>query len=81
MNAGDKVQIRDWDEMEREFGLNRNGSIACRRVFTKDMCHLCGKTHTLTMKSGAYIELDGAETRHWRISTDMIKPYTPLDYL
>lgn len=42
--VGDKIKIREWDDMEKEFGLNRNGNIDCRCYFTKNMKQYCGKT-------------------------------------
>lgn len=41
--VGDRVIIRDWDDMEKEFGINFPGSIQCRCGFTKDMEKLCGE--------------------------------------
>lgn len=44
-NIGDKVTIRQWDDMESEFGLNLYGNInlpGC--LFTKRMKQYCGQT-------------------------------------
>ena len=38
-----KVKIRDWYELEREFGLDEDGDIDCYYSFTKDMGEYCGK--------------------------------------
>ena len=42
-NVGDKVTIRQWDDMESEFGL-KYGSINVPKHFTKDMKKYCGQT-------------------------------------
>ena len=42
---GDVCRIREWDDMEREFGLTGTGSINCPVLrFIRDMRYLCGKT-------------------------------------
>lgn len=41
--VGDKVRVRAWDDMEKEFGLDGSGDIKCRCWFTKQMRDLCGK--------------------------------------
>ena len=43
-NIGDKVTIRQWDDMESEFGLNEFGNIRVPKVFTKYMKQYCGQT-------------------------------------
>lgn len=46
-HAGDLVRIRDWEDMEQEFGLNEYGSIACRFAFTAEMRSYCGEVYTI----------------------------------
>lgn len=41
--VGDKVKVRAWDDMEKEFGLDSEGDIKCRCWFTKGMRDSCGK--------------------------------------
>lgn len=49
---GDRVTIRQWDDMKSEFGLNRFGDIKVQKVcFTKPMRKYCGKTLTIVRKS------------------------------
>lgn len=43
-NIGDKVTIRQWDDMESEFGLNEHGGIKIPKVFTMYMKKYCGQT-------------------------------------
>ena len=43
-NVGDKVTIRQWDDMAAEFGLNEFGNIRVPNVFTESMKRYCGQT-------------------------------------
>jgi hypothetical protein len=46
---GDRVMIRYWDDMKREFGLNPDGCIDMEPYgFAEQMKHLCGKTAVIT---------------------------------
>lgn len=54
-NVGDEVTIRQWDDMESEFGLNRWGSITVPKSFTEEMKRYCGKTFTIArIEEGEY---------------------------
>ena len=47
-NIGDKVTIRQWDDMASEFGLNVFGDIKVPKAcFTEPMRKYCGKTLTI----------------------------------
>lgn len=41
--VGELVRIRQWEDMEKEFGLTMLGSISCRCCFADGMKPLCGK--------------------------------------
>ena len=43
-NIGDKVTIRQWDDMASEFGLNEYGGIKVPKTFTEFMKKYCGQT-------------------------------------
>lgn len=43
-NIGDKVTIRQWEDMESEFGLNKYGEIKVPKYFTMFMKKYCGQT-------------------------------------
>ena len=43
-NIGDKVTIRQWDDMKSEFGLNEFGDIKVPKAFTESMKQYCGQT-------------------------------------
>ena len=38
-----KVKIREWADMERDFGLDRDGNIKCWCGFLIEMKEYCGK--------------------------------------
>lgn len=46
--VGDRVRIKSWEDMEREYGLDWNGDINCGvSNFIQKMKHLCGRTATI----------------------------------
>lgn len=45
--VGDKVLIRDWDDMKKEFGLFSDGYIRCVPCFVTDMKKFCNKIITV----------------------------------
>lgn len=46
-NIGDKVTIRQWDDMESEFGLDLFDNIKVPKVFTESMKQYCGHFYTV----------------------------------
>lgn len=48
LKVGDRVTIRQWNDMVKEFGLNYDGSIKCYATFASKMKKYCGKTFTIT---------------------------------
>lgn len=75
--VGDKVRVRKWEEMEKEFGLDEDGDIKLRTCFARDMKVFCGKTVTISdmydekYKGKQYIiEEDSGK---WNWSDDMFK--------
>ena len=75
VEVGDRIIIREWDDMKNEFGLNLIGNINCDPRFITDMEYLCGAIGTVTSRSGIAIEIlfDGnMPDIPWSFSTDMI---------
>lgn len=76
----DRVRIRKWDDMEREFGLDSDGDINCRPFFTREMegDGLCGRTATIIdIYANGLIELDFDDESgdiDWKYSTAMLEP-------
>ena len=46
--VGDRVVVRDWDDMAKEYGVGKWGDINKDSQFTSSMKHLCGRTATVT---------------------------------
>ena len=77
-NVGDLVKIRQWDDMQKEFGLTMGGLISCQCCFIDVMKPLCGKYAEIVRldKDGRvdlkFFNCDGLNTS-WGYSTDMIE--------
>lgn len=68
--VGDKVLIRDWDDMVKEFGLDSDGDIRCTPYFSTKMKKFCNKIITVCK-----VDKDGdcyAEGERWAFSRCMI---------
>lgn len=80
--VGDKVRIRQWDDMAKEFGVNYGFINVGTNMFTYDMKYLCGKI-AIIKATGANnlvrLEFKGNvdDTDYWFYTTDMLEPYTP----
>ena len=76
--VGDRVRIRQWEDMAKEFGVNKYGSILCKSFFSTNMKHLCSREATISKIEDDKIELkdwsDSSSTHEWRYTTDMIEP-------
>lgn len=76
--VGEKVKIRQWDDMEKEFGLGDSGFIKVHFSFNSYMKHLCGRIATITnILSDGKVILDFEDKSgdiYWTYSTDMIEP-------
>lgn len=84
--VGDKLRIRQWDDMKAEFGESRIGSIQCAAGFISDMKPLCGEDFTVaSIKIKSFgREYHSAERTeylscalirgYWAISEDMLEP-------
>lgn len=79
--VGDRVQIKSWEEMEKEFGTNCAGNINCNKHFTNSMKKYCGATATISgIDSDGTVKLTSTlpnvDFSVWTFSTDMIKKVT-----
>ena len=45
--VGDRVRVREWDDMAKEFGERPSGYIDTCAGFSRDMMYLCGQTGTV----------------------------------
>lgn len=74
---GDKVRVRQWDEMEKEFGLDPWGDIKCDHIFTRDMREYCGKVFTVRDVFPPVYRLGDCKIGSklwWNFSDDMLEP-------
>lgn len=87
IHIGDRLRVRQWGDMELEFGRNASGSIRCMFGFTKEMRYLCGKPFTIktteenpVLGSETYLSEEreefcpGAPGGRYKISADMLEP-------
>lgn len=80
--AGERVVIRDWDDMAEEYGLTSRGGIACRCLFTHCMKPLCSTELVIKSVDGhrVYFEQQIAPMRDFSFSTDMIRHVDDPNY-
>ena len=85
IKKGKYVQIRDWESMESEFGVDRDGDIDFYPGFIKEMSPLCGRTITITCDMEIAYDIHGSFTIYdedgqaWIISEEMLKPVDDLE--
>lgn len=76
--VGDRVVVRDWDDMEKEYGVyDGSGTIKCPNGFTVTMKHLCGRTATVTSVNGTSISVDFDDKSgdvYWSYTKCMFNP-------
>lgn len=83
--VGDVVRIREWDDMESEFGLRFGVDIKCTHTFVVGMRPSCGELCAIRAKNGKDVNLTfkdpeiGAKMRGYNFSTDMIEPVENVD--
>lgn len=75
--VGDRVRIRQWDDMAKEFGIDWDGDISMPPpTFTKDMKYLCGRTATVTEISALDVKLDfddKSDINYWYYTIYMLE--------
>lgn len=72
--VGDKVLIRDWDDMEKEFGVDRYGDIRSKCAFVQCMKRHCNQIRTIKKitNCGNYIMLEDSSIIGYVFSSDTI---------
>ena len=68
--VGDKVLIRDWDDMVKEFGLDSDGDIDCKPCFATEMKKFCNKI--ITVCEVNWNRRYYTEGESWQFSRNMI---------
>ena len=82
IRIGDVLRIRQWEDMEAEFGVSPDGDIPCADTFTEYMRELCGRTFTVKAvheypSARSDYDAEEPEFDRWLISADMLEPVTP----
>ena len=82
IHVGDVLQIRSFDDMKSEFGVDQYGYIynGYSVWFGDGMVALCGNVFTVSeISDGKYRSIEGVEDRddgtHWSICAWMLEPY------
>lgn len=70
--AGDRVRVREWDDMAREFGVDGTDHINCSFGFVLSMRKYCGNIVTIQKASSTGYEIEEDE-EGWRWSDDMFE--------
>ena len=76
IKEGNIIKIRQWDDMEEEYGLVGIGSINCECTFTNNMRSLCGseiKINEKMVEDFKKYKYFFADSKTYSISTDMIE--------
>jgi len=78
LKVGDRVRIRSWEEMEKEFEVSDDGDkIYCELSFVKGMKHLYGRTAIVKSIDEGYVELTDWSNKDgdmiWVFSADMLE--------
>ena len=76
VKEGNIIKIRQWDDMESEYGLIGIDSINCECTFTDNMRNLCGseiKINEKMVEDFKKYKYFFADSKTYSISTDMIE--------
>ncbi len=53
--VGQKVRVKSWEQMEREYGISSYGNIKTPSFFTREMNCFCGMIFTIkNVRSGSF---------------------------
>ena len=82
VKEGNIIKIRQWDDMEEEYGLIGIDSINCECAFTDNMRNLCGseiKINEKMVEDFKKYKYFFADSKTYSISTDMIESIKTTD--
>lgn len=87
IHVGDVLQVRQWDDMVAECGIDLVGGTKCIRTepapFIDEMRHLCGEPFKVEhiCKDGRLIAENQYVFNGWFICAHMLEPqYEPIEY-
>lgn len=79
--VGDKVRVRQWDDMAKEFGTDVTGNINTKIVFGKKMKKFCGGVYEIdSVLERSYLLKDGAATIYLSFTDQMLEDVNLLLY-
>lgn len=74
--VGQKVKVKSWEQMEREYGLNFNGNINTPSLFTREMSWFCEMIFTIkNVKSGSFRVTYDLETNNKELNDEITYYY------
>lgn len=91
IHVGDRLRVRDWDDMAAEFRLDMDGDILIaprgssgpRVWFVREMQSLCGQTFTVREIEDSSVILsyvsEEPDPRDWTITAQMLEPARDLE--
>ncbi len=89
---GDRVRVRSWEDMEKEFGMKKNPlfddlGLPCAAYintplgFVDNMKRLCGETGVVDMVEGiTHVMSDGSKIKAWRLYIIWDNPNIKSDF-
>lgn len=78
--VGDKVRVRQWDDMVKEFGSDGEDIHIDSCLFVKEMKQYCGRTYEVYGKSLYYILATENEVLEWCFTDSMLEDVNSLSY-
>lgn len=79
--VGDKVRVRQWDDMAKEFGVDEFGNIDTKTgcYFTKQMKEFCGGVYEIdsVLEKGYWLKDGYKYSHHWYFTNDMLEDVVP----
>lgn len=74
IKVGDRVRIREWDDMAQEFGIDEDGDIKTKCFFTRRMKQFCGEVVEVKHVDGDYFVIKGDSHGNY-FTADTILPF------
>lgn len=81
--VGDKVRVRQWDDMAKEFDVNKFGDINTKTVcFTRQMKKFCGGVCEIysVLETSYWLKDEYGHTYYWYFTDDMLEDVNLLSY-
>ena len=81
--VGDKVRVRQWDDMAKEFDVNEFGDINTKTgCFTRQMKKFCGDVCEIysVLETSYWLKDEYGHTYYWYFTDDMLEDVNLLSY-